>query len=42
MKFPKQNSTEAAGIKSIVHLLNPDYDMIIIALTLRGGKNKLA
>lgn len=39
-----QNKTlqKLQELKPVAHLLNTDYDMIIIALTLQGGKNKLA
>lgn len=40
-KYLKQNTPEPTGIKPIVHLLNTDYDMVVIALTLIGRK-KLA
>lgn len=39
MKDLRENSTEPAGIKPIMHLLNTDYDMIVSVLTLKGGKN---
>lgn len=33
MKDLRGNSMEPAGIKTIVHLLNTDYDMIVSVLT---------
>lgn len=42
MKDAREKSTELAGLKTIVHLLNTDYDMIVSVLTLRVEKNKMA
>lgn len=39
MKHLRENSTEPTGTKTIVHLLNTDYDMIVSVLTFTGGKN---